>query len=148
MYTLTSIRKIKAALLDLQRLTLVHYRFLRQEYSWGRLLITRDTFASIRESYDAFIQLDDHISSFRLKTSDCDEHFAKCDQQIYFAPADCPSNHSYHGTTFSFDQRYAINPKLNLGFGRDVLSTSLPSATWAKERMPVFYSPNGNIPSL
>ncbi|KAF6236137.1 hypothetical protein HO173_005766 [Letharia columbiana] len=56
--------------------------FLRQEYSWGRLLITEDTFGKILDSCNAFPEFNDHVSSFAFKTSDCDEHFATCDRRV------------------------------------------------------------------
>lgn len=74
----------------------LQHRFLHQEYSWGHLLVTQDTFAKIRESCNAFPALNDHISSFAFKTSDCDEHFATGDSKVHFTKNGDQTNEAYH----------------------------------------------------
>ena len=74
------------------------YRFLRQEYSWGRLLITEDTSVNIVESCNAFPALNDYILSFAFKTSDCDEHFATCDRKVHISKSENQIDQAYYGT--------------------------------------------------
>lgn len=74
------------------------HRFLRQEYSWGRLLVTEDTFASIQDSCNVFPPLGDHVSSFAFKTSDRDEHFAACDRRVHLSDNEGPADQIAHGS--------------------------------------------------
>ena len=126
----------------------LQYRFLRQEYSWGPLLITKDTFTSIRESCNAFPALNDHISSFAFKTSDSDEHFATCDRKVFISEGENQTDHGYHGTWFLCDPMHVIVNKTHLGYRRIMLSASLSSAARAKEWVPVLYPSAGNLPTL
>ena len=84
---------------------------LRQEYSWGHLLVSDKTFAKISSSCNAFPALRDHVASFACKTSDQDEHFSVCDRRTY--QTEDPSNvdQSYHGYDFSHSY---INRKTNI----------------------------------
>lgn len=123
----------------------LQYRFLRQEYSWDRLLITKDTFANIRKSYNAFPALNDHVSSFTFKTSDCDKHFATCDNKVHFSKSQDQTGRVYHGTWTSHQ---VIVDKAHLGHHRTMLSPSLSSATRAKERLSVLHPPDSNLSTL
>lgn len=90
------IKALTNSLANIRDVDVQVFVFLRQEYSWGRLLVTEDTFASIRDSCNAFPALNDHISSFAFKTSDRDEHFAACDANIHLSENESQADHSYH----------------------------------------------------
>ena len=70
---------------------------LRQEYSWGHLLVSENAFAKISSSCNAFPALRDHVASFACKISDHDEHFSVCDRKIYQAEVPSKVDQSYHG---------------------------------------------------
>ena len=126
----------------------LQYRFLRQEYSWGRLLITKDKFANIRESCNAFPALNDHISLFSFKTSDCDEHFATCDSKVHISESENQTDHVYHGTRSLYHPMSVVIHKTHHGQCRIMLSTSLSSAARAKKRLSVLLPSDGDLPKL
>ena len=70
---------------------------LRQDYSWGHLLVTESIFEKISSSCNAFSALRDHVASFACKISDQDEHFSVCDRKIRQTEKPSKVDRSYYG---------------------------------------------------
>ena len=116
---------------------------LRQEYSWGHLLVSENAFAKISSSCNAFSALRDHVASFACKTSDQDEHFSVCDRKVYQTEVPSKVDQSYHG--------YASSPSYRLEkltLTRNLLSPSISSETWTKACMSILSPPDGHLPTL
>ena len=116
---------------------------LRQEYSWGHLLVSESAFAKISSSCNVFPALRDHVASFACKISDQDEHFSVCDRKIYQTEAPSKIDQSYHG--YAFSPSYIME---ELTLTRNLLSPSISSETWAKACMSIFSPPDGYLPTI
>lgn len=71
--------------------------FLRQEYSWGRLLVTQSTFDDLLKAFDALPALKKYVSYFGFKSSDANEHFATYERRIHLSDSIGQEEISHHG---------------------------------------------------
>ena len=126
----------------------IWHSFFRQDYSWGRLLVTESTFAAISESCEAFPALRDYVEAFAFKTSDRDEHFSACDRSI-FPGEDTTAGkpQRYHGRSHS-TYFAVLKMEMLLTNIRNMLSPSVSRQTRKKSRLSVLGASNGRLPAL